>query len=425
MSKGIFIKFEKYPNPADTFAFKLKNKKEAFKSCLFILDANVLILPYTANTESLNEIKKVYKHLTSEQRLFIPAQAAREYLDNRATKLSDAQELIHKKQNQNYQALNKHPLLEEPPEFKEAIKIEKQISDLLKLYRNQLTKVIDVIKTWGWDDPVSEMYHEVLSGTVLDDSSLDKAMLLEDLNRRSELKLPPGYKDGNKDLNQAGDLIIWHEILKLASEKQLDITFVSGDEKSDWWHQSGGKKLYPRFELVDEFRDKTGGKTFHIVSLSELLLMFNADSHVIEAVKSSEKLATNLESITEKTRLIHNTLNTARELRRYLEEHRHKQDEINLHPSQFDGSISPAMRVVFASEMNQINRDLLYNYSKIKIRVLKLIDELSENFPTVPFYTPGEQYHNPTAPVFVSELIEDFEAYVKACEAVLKAQQNT
>ncbi|MEZ8877446.1 hypothetical protein [Vibrio alginolyticus] len=31
--------------------------------------------------------------------------------------------------------------------------------------------------------------------------------------------------------------------------------FVSGDEKADWWHQSGKKPLYPRFELVPLWQD--------------------------------------------------------------------------------------------------------------------------------------------------------------------------
>ncbi|MBG5985636.1 hypothetical protein I5F07_12290 [Proteus vulgaris] len=47
--------------------------------------------------------------------------------------------------------------------------------------------------------------------------------------------------------------------------------------------------LYPRFELVDEFRETTKGKSFHIVSLSTLLEIFDTDSEVVKSVKIMEE----------------------------------------------------------------------------------------------------------------------------------------
>ena len=66
------------------------------------------------------------------------------------------------------------------------------------------------------------------------------------------------------------------------------LIFISADEKSDWWHQSNKEGLYPRFELVDEFRRETNGKSFHILSLSKLLQIFNASSAVIDSVAATE-----------------------------------------------------------------------------------------------------------------------------------------
>ena len=60
--------------------------------------------------------------------------------------------------------------------------------------------------------------------------------------------------------------------------------FVSGDNKADWWHKSDKKGIYPRFELVDEFREKTGGKSFHILSLSQLLSSLDAPEEIITAI---------------------------------------------------------------------------------------------------------------------------------------------
>lgn len=133
------------------------------------------------------------------------------------------------------------------------------------------------------------MYHEVLANRILDDEALDFAKIEKDLTRRNDLNIPPGYKDKNKDNNQAGDLVIWHEILNLAKTKDQHLIFVSVDEKTDWWHQSGKSPLYPRFELVDEFREVTKGKSFHIVSLSKLLEIFDTDPEVVESVKLTEE----------------------------------------------------------------------------------------------------------------------------------------
>ena len=155
------------------------------------------------------------------------------------------------------------------------------------------------VQAWGWNDPVSKMYHEVLSEAVLDDNHLNLDEISKDLKRRNDLNIPPGYKDKTKDENVAGDLLIWHEILELGKSKSQHIIFISGDEKADWWHQSGKKPLYPRFELVDEFREATDGKSFHILSLSGLLELFEADSDVVETIKISE------EELKEKTSQTH------------------------------------------------------------------------------------------------------------------------
>lgn len=71
------------------------------------------------------------------------------------------------------------------------------------------------------------------------------------------------------------------------------LIFISADEKNDWWHQSNKEGLYPRFELVDEFRRETNGQSFHIFSLSKLLQIFNASSTVIDSVAATENQLSN------------------------------------------------------------------------------------------------------------------------------------
>lgn len=288
MSKE-FSKKEIYPSHKESFSFVLEAVSDIKDEALIVLDANVLLLPFTSNVKSVQAIKKLYSRLALSDQLFLPAQAVREYLDNRAIKISDINAALQTKSTQDLTYVGSHPLLESLEEYKELIELEKTLKAATQNYRIKIRDTILAVKAWGWNDPVSKMYHEILAERILDDDALDFDVIEEDLKRRNELNIPPGYKDKNKDQNQAGDLLIWHEILNLAKTKDRHLIFVSGDQKADWWHQSGKSPLYPRFELVDEFREKTNGRSFHILTLSKLLEVFETNSQVIESVKLIEE----------------------------------------------------------------------------------------------------------------------------------------
>jgi len=301
--KNEFSKRNIYPSPAESFGFSLEPIECIKDDALIILDANVLLLPFTTNVKNVEAIKAVYENLVQSDKIFLPAQAVREYLDNRAKKLTDINEALQKKSNQSFNYVGAHPLLESLGEFKAVLELENELKKSIKDYQNKIRETLTAVQKWGWNDPVSKMYHDVLVERVLNDKELDIEEISKDLENRNSLKIPPGYKDQNKEQNQAGDLLIWHEILKVAKEKDQHVIFVSGDDKVDWWHQSGKNPLYPRFELVDEFREKTSGKSFHIVSLSKLLELFEIDSAVVESIKTSEdeaKSVANEEEIPEK-----------------------------------------------------------------------------------------------------------------------------
>ena len=288
MSKE-FSKKEIYPSPKASFSFVLEDISGIKDDALVVLDANVLLLPFTTNIKNVQAIKDLYSKLAQRDQLFLPAQAVREYLDNRAVKISDINEALQKKSHQSFNYVGINPLLESLDEYKELFELEESLKAVIKNYQNKIRDTLSAIKAWGWNDPISKMYHDVLADRVMDDNELDFQDIEKDLKRRNDLNIPPGYKDKNKDQNQAGDLLIWHEILNLAKNKDKHLIFVSVDEKTDWWHQSGKAPLYPRFELVDEFREKTKGKSFHIVSLSKLLEIFETDSQVVESVKLTEE----------------------------------------------------------------------------------------------------------------------------------------
>jgi hypothetical protein len=148
--------------------------------------------------------------------------------------------------------------------------------------------LLAAIGRWYWNDPVSALYRQLFKAGVVFDPTVTETAFLEDLDRRQLHKIPPGYKDAGKTDLGVGDLLIWNTILEIGKTRVANIVFVSGDEKSDWWHQSENQALFPRFELVDEFRRVSGGKTFYIISFAELLELFGASATVVKEVRQEE-----------------------------------------------------------------------------------------------------------------------------------------
>ncbi len=124
---------------------------------------------------------------------------------------------------------------------------------------------------------------------MLDEKSI--ADIRNDLATRQAHSIPPGYKDASKPDSGIGDLLIWRTILDVGEKLNVDVIFVSSDEKADWWHQSDKQALYPRHELVDEFRRHSKGKSLHILRFSDFLRLFGASKEVVEEVRQEEKQA--------------------------------------------------------------------------------------------------------------------------------------
>jgi len=66
------------------------------------------------------------------------------------------------------------------------------------------------------------------------------------------------------------------------------LVLVTGETKSDWWHRSGDEGIYPRYELVDEYRRHSNGQSFHVVPLSVLLEKVGASKETVEDVRREE-----------------------------------------------------------------------------------------------------------------------------------------
>ncbi|MGE3873472.1 MAG: PIN domain-containing protein [Parvibaculaceae bacterium] len=275
--------------PGDA-AFEAKFKKlDSIKDdALVFLDANVLLLPYGLNAASLTDIKSVYKKLAEQKRLFVPAQAAREFAQWRSKKLGD----LAKSLSDQSSSFKTPTVSIKFLEGDQSLKRIADISDQIEIQRKALTKEISsLVKRFrdDLDDPISEVYREVFKGAVrkLDG---DASTLKAEMTRRYEQKIPPGYADAGKEDGGRGDYIIWKTILQEGAKTSRNAILVTGDEKKDWYVQAAGA-FHPRPELLYEYWGATNGKTFHLIPLSELLRIFEARAPTVEQTQAAEAAA--------------------------------------------------------------------------------------------------------------------------------------
>jgi rRNA-processing protein FCF1 len=280
----LFIANATYPEAEPIFTARLKPLDDIKSDCFVVLDTNALLVPYTTSKESLEQIRRTCKALATENRLIIPGQVAREFAKNRAKKIGELYQQLSAKRD-SAPAIQKgmYPLLESLEEYKNSLRIEDEINKLLREYREAVGKVLDHIQEWAWDDPVSLLYGELFTSSEVMDISINEEEMKKEHARRKLNNIPPGYKDSG-----IGDLLIWFTILEIGKTHKKSLIFVSGDEKTDWYHISNKKPLYPRYELVDEYRRNSGGQSFHIIQFSRFLDLYGASESVVEEVRKEE-----------------------------------------------------------------------------------------------------------------------------------------
>jgi len=279
-----------FPDAAGLLNVDAPPLHENLESCDVVLDANVLLLPYRTGQESIDQISSVYRALAESGRLFVPAQAAREYAKHRAGKIADIYQALEvEKGKPRRPNTPSFPLLGGLDEFASL----KGASEALKLadkeYRRSINLVQERLKEWGWNDPVAQMYRSVFTDSeVVREQALGISEVRRRFTFRCEHKIPPGYKDASKADGGIGDYLIWLTILEIGCERKRPLVFVTHEEKSDWQQRTGGQGFLPRFELMDEYRRASQGQPFYLVPLSQVLSLMDVGDDVVEEILEGE-----------------------------------------------------------------------------------------------------------------------------------------
>jgi PIN like domain len=278
-----------YPDAGATFEFAQASLEDIKDDSIIVLDANVLLLPYRLGATSLEEIKKRFDVLAKADRIFLPAQAVREFLKHRANRIRDVlRDLGNQASQIQVVADRRIGFLESDDGYKELIELSQKIKELKNSSLKVISQIGDRLRHGIGSDPVSSAYREIFVGRVIElDDSINDDQLKEEMFWRYRHSIPPGYKDKNKPDDGAGDFLIWKTILQIASSRQAHCIFVTEDAKSDWWVQSEGV-FQPRLELVEEYRRASGGRTLHLLPLSGLLEFLGAQSDAIDEARQLE-----------------------------------------------------------------------------------------------------------------------------------------
>jgi|GEM_PF-3245821 len=279
---------ELYPNPQDIFLQESSTLQDALKTGLIVLDTNTLLLPYLADQKSLSEICESYKKIKEQNRLFVPFHVVREFAQNRPKKLGEILKSLKDYKSKRLE-LSKYRIFEGLSEYSELMRLSGELGKTIGTMGATIQGLVEKIHSFERNDPVTVGYRAVIDATVLHDSSISKLDFEKDYQRRNTEKIPPGYHDEGKKENAEGDLIIWHTILDLGKKFNKDLVFISHDGKPDWQYNVDKSPFQPRYELIDEYRRASNGKTFHIAKLQDLLEIHGASKSVKSDIIRAEQ----------------------------------------------------------------------------------------------------------------------------------------
>lgn len=279
-----------YPSAQDIFA-PYAPPEVSDESVIVALDTNALLLPYRMNPGNVGALAKVYQSLSEKKRLVVPARAVREFAKHRDNKLGELMQALNE-QRKRFPSDQLPPLVQDMDGYQEAMQCLVDLKKVKDAYDKAMGQIIAGMKAWRGNDPVAKLYASVFTGDAIVDLPVDEVAqreeLLKEARRRTASRIPPGYQDAGKEDEGIGDFLIWKSLLELGKARKQDLAFVTGEQKNDWFVRSGGEHVYPRFELVDEYRRASGGRSLRLMSLPQLLDALKAPASVVDDAKTAE-----------------------------------------------------------------------------------------------------------------------------------------
>lgn len=288
------------------FRPKEQDFKSHWESSIFIVDANVLLNLYRYSEATRKELQEAIKAL--EGRVFIPHQAASEFLRNRLSVTSDQSkeytsaiktinDLVKK-----ISSKERHPFISDD-KLTELNELSTTVVENLELQQKALLDKLS-------NDEILEFIEITFEGkTGLPYSEERLPELIKLGEKRYDSKIPPGYKDANKDsledpLRKYGDLLVWLQTIDYAKENQCSVVFITDDKKEDWWLEQSGRTISPRPELIEEFMKETE-QQFWMYSVGK----FIQETALINRKEVNQEVIDEIQTVSEQLDKLHKEIN--------------------------------------------------------------------------------------------------------------------
>jgi hypothetical protein len=224
----------------------------------FAFDANVLLDLYRSTAATQQVFFTVLEKIAD--RVFLPHQAAGEYLKNRLRVISFRSDQYGRiKSESGNLAKTVESIVHE-----HAILNGAEIAEVARESADTISSLIDaaaadepdLLRADGLLSRVSKLF-EAATGQPYPSARL-KDIYAEGAQRYAQ-GVPPGYKDDKKgNPEKYGDLLIWFQLIDQAKTTKKPVIFVTGEAKEDWLLQHKGDTLGPRPELRQEMMNAAG-----------------------------------------------------------------------------------------------------------------------------------------------------------------------
>lgn len=292
------------------------DKKKLFKTATVVLDCNILLQLYRTSNDLRIQMLHTFQQI--RERLWLPFQVAHEFAYNRPDEV-----ILRSARLNTIKDANKKHLEVLKGSFYLTVD---EIDRLEECFLNWEKQYKEDHPESDIDEQIMKELYNILDGKIGSEPEAEQLKrCCDEGNRRAKEKIPPGYKDNNKDNNASGDYIIWQQMMEYAKTNKKDIIFVTNDMKEDWWRKGKGEKIGPRFELIEEFHKYTEGRRFQMYSLP-LFLKYHAviftdsinEKNIAELESMLEKLNRDYQFNLYKSKLDHDTEQYNRDLKKYL-----------------------------------------------------------------------------------------------------------
>lgn len=277
--------------------------RAAWKQGLLVFDTNVLLNLYRYQTVTRDELLNVLSTLS--KRIWIPHHVALEFYRNRLGVISEqhgkykqvrdivngsVDELHNRISNLNLK--KRHSLIKTDD-------LQNRINEAMKDFLDELQSLEGANQPPLSKDFIKDAIEVLFEGRVglgpSDQKDVD--VLYKQAQFRYDLKIPPGFRDKEKDKNQPdeylhngifykrkyGDYLVWRQMLEQARSENVGwLIYITDDRKEDWWAKGESNKIIgPRPELINEAITIGGVQHFLMYSPEQFL------SHAKEMLKAS------------------------------------------------------------------------------------------------------------------------------------------